>query len=397
MKIFFEVKTSRYKVELWSYVIFYFLTMLFYFLFRLPIINLAVNIFGLLLITMNYSGSIKKKFFAVAAIYSINMVCDTISAFTFSNYTIGQDISEIFQIFTLLLIIICQLIIIKLVPKKSKIEFVAPYWWILFLIPLNSIIMLFFLLYRNINDRILIVVESIGILFVNIIVFNLYNALFETYIQLLEKGDLKQQLDIYAHQLEIIMQTQNRIRSLQHDMKHHTKELYSMANNNNNKEMMSYLDSMTEFLENPDEYAYSENKEVDSVLNYMLQKANTVLKQVNAKVCIPKNLKISTFNLNIILGNLLENAIEAASKSEDKILDIKIKMEKEILFINISNSFSGNIEKKNDKFITTKPNKEYHGIGLENVKKIVEIYDGEMDVIFENNFFEVMIMLYIEK
>jgi len=61
-----------------------------------------------------------------------------------------------------------------------------------------------------------------------------------------------------------------------------------------------------------------------------------------------------SFDINIILGNLLENAIEAARQTEEKKLTVAIREEKGVLKIHIENSYNGILQQKGTKFLTTK-------------------------------------------
>ena len=98
---------------------------------------------------------------------------------------------------------------------------------------------------------------------------------------------------------------------------------------------------------------------------------------------------------NVILGNLLDNAIEAAQNSKEKYLGIDIRTKRGLLFITIENSYDGSIQLHKNEIVTSRKNKESHGIGLKNVKMIVEEQGGEMQVIWVNNRFVVKVMLYL--
>ncbi|MDD3360912.1 MAG: ATP-binding protein [Hespellia sp.] len=208
----------------------------------------------------------------------------------------------------------------------------------------------------------------------------------------------EKQVRQYSNQLDIMMQTENKIRALQHDMKHHLIELLSLAReSNNNLNIEEYILNMKEFISNHREYTHSGNKDVDSVLNYMIQQAEQKLKKVEYKISIPEELDMRSFDLNMILGNLLENAIEAAVNSTEKELSITIDYKKGILFLEVWNSYNGKIIKRNGHYMTTKENIASHGIGLENVKKVVENHNGTMDVLYDKNTFDIKIMLYTFK
>ena len=84
--------------------------------------------------------------------------------------------------------------------------------------------------------------------------------------------------------------------------------------------------------------------------------------------------------MNVILGNLLENAIFAAEKSEEKWIDISIYVDKGVFHATIKNTYNGELISKNEKLLTTKSNPNEHGIGLENVNKIVGKYNGVLKI-----------------
>lgn len=106
---------------------------------------------------------------------------------------------------------------------------------------------------------------------------------------------------------------------------------------------------------NPKEYSTTGNQEIDGVLNYMLQKANKTLNQVDVQINIPKDLYFNNFNICVILGNLVDNAVREASKSKEKLLTIKMQIKQEVLLIFIENSYSGKILEKRNGLQTTQP------------------------------------------
>lgn len=79
-----------------------------------------------------------------------------------------------------------------------------------------------------------------------------------------------------------------------------------------------------------------------------------------------------SFCLCTIFSNVLSNAIEAASKSENKSLEVKCGYKDNKIVIAVENDYDGNIKMKNGKYISNKKNTDYHGNGLINVKRSVE-------------------------
>ena len=212
-----------------------------------------------------------------------------------------------------------------------------------------------------------------------------------------ENDIYRQQTYAYRNQLDVIMESQGRIRALRHDMKNHILALQMLLQKKDWEEACRYVDAMQDFMANPSEYSTTGNESVDSLLNYKLQRANEILEMVEARVSIPEKLILHTFDLNVVLGNLLDNAIEAAGRTEEKRLKVMIKLEKGVLFINIRNSCQGIADGKPQRLETTKEDASNHGIGLGNVRRIVEKYQGEMELLCENGSMDTDIIMYIKE
>ena len=180
-------------------------------------------------------------------------------------------------------------------------------------------------------------------------------------------------------------------------MKNHILALQILVQRKEVEETNKYLDSMKNFMTNPEEYVKTGNDAVDSLLNYKIQKANEVLNVVETKISIPEQLRLRSFDLNVLLGNLLDNAIDASMQTEDKKLKITIKLDKGILFLNICNSCQMIADEKKNFWETTKEDKANHGIGLKNVRRIVEKYHGDITFFYENNIIQTDVMMYVKE
>ena len=80
-----------------------------------------------------------------------------------------------------------------------------------------------------------------------------------------------------------------------------------------------------------------------------------------------------------VIGNLLDNAVEAVSKrKDDKYISLSMKFQKGSLLITLKNSFDGILKMKNDRYLTTKNDPKQHGIGLQSIETVIRKYNGEM-------------------
>ena len=201
----------------------------------------------------------------------------------------------------------------------------------------------------------------------------------------------------YRNQIDVMQESWKRIRSLRHDLKHHICELKYLAVHEDISKIMVYLDNMEKQMVNEDEYVCSGISDVDSTLNYLLQYARQNLDDVRVKMVLPEELDIHEFTLNVILGNLLDNAIHAAKQSKRKYLNIFIREKQGLLYIQIENSYCGALQMKKNRLLSTKVEADKHGIGLNNVKKIVKEKEGDIDISWDKEVFCVKVILIVEK
>lgn len=162
-----------------------------------------------------------------------------------------------------------------------------------------------------------------------------------------------------------------------------------------NIEALDYLKDTFNNISETEEYAKSGNMGLDSILNYKIQTAKNQEIDVALILQIPEKLNIRPFDMVTIIGNLLDNAIEATSKLvEDRKIDINIKYDRNILYVSIRNPFKGELAFVKSSFKTKKDDEEKHGFGLESIRKTIEKYNGAMNISHENNLFIVNILLY---
>ena len=365
-----------------------------YLAFHMVWVNIVCNLAGIGLIVLTYTKSIKMILFVTGSAYIINMGCSTISILPCVNYRDGLGFNQIYEVLDVFLILICELLAEKILDVHRKTENIRNLS--LGLVPLCSIGILCAMIYTESSTETGLVIASIGLILVNFFTFYLYNILSDSFLHQYENKMMRQAIQSYSNQLDLMLQGEEKVKALRHDMKHHMNELKILAAKNENRAIEKYIDNMGEFISNPNEIVSSGNLEIDSVMNYMLIRAKQELRTVNINVRLPKAVSHS-FDINVILGNLLENGIEAARQTTEKRLDVNIELRQGVLRIQIENSYNGKLEKRQQKLITTKREKEPHGIGLENVRKIVEKHDGIMEICPDGGVFRVLLILYMSE
>lgn len=174
-----------------------------------------------------------------------------------------------------------------------------------------------------------------------------------------------------------------------HDYKHNIANLITLADNNNLDGIKAYLQSENKLLTKKLFYYKTGNDTVDTILNIKQRTAEDkgIAFIINAE--IPEKCPVSSAHFASVLGNLLDNAIEASIDEELPFIEVKIKPVKSYLMIVISNKCT----RSNIKLETTKSDKQLHGIGINSVKQTVKEYKGTFLTDHTDGIFNAEIMI----
>lgn len=393
MDVFFpvdDIEEKSLKIGLGIYCL---LTTAMYSIFGISVPYEICNYLGIAGLTYFYQELWKKRLWVSLVLFSLDMANSMIVLFVFGDIAKFQQ-----PAIQALLMLICTTMIshISYPPEVKEIAFDRKQTLLLLVIPAMSVVVLSVLMLGE-PPKVSAILINGCMLMINISIFYLYNIMIENYIHSRNNDAYRQQTYAYQNQLEVIMESQNRVRALRHDMKNHILALQVLVQRKEIEETNQYLDSMKNFMTNPEEYVKTGNDTVDSLLNYKIQKANEVLNVVETKISIPEQLRLRSFDLNVLLGNLLDNAIDASMQTEEKKLKIMIKLDKGILFLNICNSCQRIADGRRAFLETTKGDKANHGIGLKNVRRIVEKYHGELTFFYGDDSAETDVMMYVKE
>ncbi|HCY33790.1 MAG TPA: hypothetical protein DHU76_01285 [Ruminococcus sp.] len=342
-------------------------------------LNILTNIIPLIALSFLYESKVTSKLFVALAFYVVNMLADgivyTIILITKVNFIIMSS-----GIATVLITFLIELIFEYIWKKRAYHEIDKLYLATILTVPIGSILVGILTMYQYSIKTITVAFILISF---NLLIFYMYDSLQKNYEVIYEKKLLEQAVKAQHSELELLQESQNRIRYLQHDFKNHLISIVNYAKKADNQGLIHYIEDGLGFLSFHQQFVDTGNSEIDSILNYKLQEMKNKNVHLKCSITIPKDLKINVFDLNIILGNLLNNAIEAIEKAERKYFFINIYFEKNILFIHIKNTYDGNIIKEKETLMTTKEEKQLHGLGLKSVSSILEKYDG--DIIYDYN------------
>ncbi len=157
------------------------------------------------------------------------------------------------------------------------------------------------------------------------------------------------------------------------------------------------MDKLLGKFDNPAGVCNSGNIIIDSIINYKHLVAEKYKVPFHLDINIPPQLELDTTVISVILGNILDNAIEACEEKTNVDRYIKIHMHylNESLFMRIQNPFVHEVHTNlYGEICSTKTDKQPHGMGLRNIKKIIDECDGLSDISYSNSLFQIEIVLF---
>lgn len=402
MAIFFDRSETDKRMELISYIMYYFVNSLLFIAFHNPALNVASNLVMFFLLTYNYESTLKTRLIATVSTYTVLMTMETVVVlimeyFNISVITQDKDMAVISGMISIkIMSYIVMLFISNFKMVRNNINVSYLHWLSIFVIPAGTLVSALMLITEVHSENIPGMLVSIVILFViNVFVFYFYDALMRSYDEKMDKVLLQQQNSAYLKQLEIINQSQENLRVLRHDIKNHVMSLKSLIEREDCKGVSDYLDTLTDYINYSGEYSKTGNAEIDSIINYKMDKAKIYGIKTEISLSIPEKLNIRPFDLSVVFGNLLDNAIEGASRSKtEKIVKVSAELENNVLYMNIANSYDGRLSYKNGKLETTNEDRQRHGLGLVSVRRSLENYNGTMSIRHSKDMFYVDVLIY---
>ncbi len=246
-----------------------------------------------------------------------------------------------------------------------------------------------------------------SLIFVFAIGYTLWNDMVQGYSYgILFAEQNRQMSKQLAMQVSYSQQIQEQIesnRKLNHDFRHHLRVLNTIAQESNDKNILNYLKEIDSFVQTnipTTPISFCNHPTVDALLRYYYSFAKENQIEISLQIAIPENLPLSDIELCSILGNLLENAIEACLRQSDppRSITLKTHENKFTFFLLIENTYNGRLEKQNDRFISQKNRTHSRfGIGIESVRGILNRYHGTMDIYPEQLLFKIGITIPLSK
>ncbi|SHO52998.1 Sensor_kinase_SpoOB-type, alpha-helical domain [Anaerocolumna xylanovorans DSM 12503] len=236
------------------------------------------------------------------------------------------------------------------------------------------------------------------IFLINILLIVLILSIYEKIVDSLQEAALKQlqqqKYELTQSYYDELSEKSTQLMSLRHDFKNHLGIIAGRLEQKDYSEALTYLEKITDATKSAGDLVITNNATISAILQSKKVECERKGIRFTYTAAFEKIYKLTDMDFTIMLGNILDNAIEALeAKIADKYLTVSIAQAGTYLVIQCENPYLAKPLKKNGYLVTSKKDKEFHGIGLLNVSEVCEKYNGEFHYTYDNSIFKVKILL----
>lgn len=211
---------------------------------------------------------------------------------------------------------------------------------------------------------------------------------------MVDKKIARFQSDLVSKYYDEVEVTYRKMRGWRHDYHNHIQVLKANLILGQYEQALDYLDRLEKDLSLVETFLKTGNVMVDAILNSKISLIKEKKIAVDATAIVPQDIAISGIDLSVLIGNLLDNAMEGCMRipqEEERFIRIYIDIVKKQLYISVTNSTSGKVKKVGERFLSDKQGA--HGFGLLRIDNIVAKYHGYLNRQAENGVFATEVML----
>ena len=364
-------------------------------------VNIYMTFLNVILIFLiaiyGYNSKGKQKYFLLVIFCAVWSLVEIFVFFMLSNLHIKQENMNLLGIVISKILMIICVYFVSICWSKKRGEFIPNNFYLyLLLVPVGSIYIAISEFYARSNNLSEILIISILLIF-NVVIFELYIKMNEIFMYEKEKA-------VYAQQIEIIAGNtveQKKIMEEFHEEKHNLINelivLKEIIKRDDKDLVILELDKIINNCHNVETVSNSGNSTIDAIINFKYAVATEYGIEFCLKIFIPDKLPVEQCDIGVVLGNAIDNAIEAVKicKRSEKIIEISMGVKKEAWIMVIKNPYEHEINKDRDeRIMSTKKEEKYkHGYGLKSIMRIADKYQGEVIIDTENDVFSLTVIL----
>lgn len=368
------------------------------------VIRLMLSIgLALSVLYIMYNGSFMNKLIIVAFMNIACIVAEltaNIILILIIGYSSDREFFVLGYVLTKIIYFLLTRIVILVNKNKNNIETQYKSFFSILVVPITSIVLLVSI-YMMKPVKVFEVYDIIiyaSAMIINYITVVQYDSLQRLMYLDIRNRILEKQSEYYVSQNIQMQELWDKIRNIRHNMKNeYVMNKVLLADGKYGELMKRYDDIISEIKEDKN-IANSGNVYIDAIINHKAMEIQNVGGKINCKAAVPPDLNFNKEDMVLILGNMLDNVKDAFMEEglENKECELVVIYDAPNFVILARNPYIGE-RKKNERneYITTKSNKDIHGVGIVAIKRTVEKYKSYIIIKDENNMFEMRIIIEI--
>ncbi|WP_054939111.1 ATP-binding protein [Paenibacillus ihuae] len=355
---------------------------------------LAANVGLTILFSLLYRGEWIRQTYCVLFITALLVLSEAVMpyAYTDTGYVANLLLSK-------LLALSLVLLLLRTTKGDGHGRPAGGYLMVLLLCPVLSIFALFWLSespFFQVYPNLFPIVPTL-LLAINLLVFVLSDHALYVQSEKTRRQLLEQQNTYYVHQYLMTRDHQEEAFKFQHDFKNILLGLRAKLQSGDEHSSSAELDRLLGKLVHPPGGCDTGNPVIDSIVNYKKQTAAEQQIGFRLGLSIPPQLELDATVISVILGNALDNAIEACGEPSlpERYVSIEMNYLNDSLFIRIRNPFAHKIRTgSRGEISSTKAGPHPHGIGLQNIRQTVSEWGGLLEIAYDSGLFQLEIVLF---
>ena len=368
-----------------------------------------ISVVGIVAIaTKLYFKITYKKSFMLAFLFQSLVLAADYVTIVFNNSIQKEEIlqNQTTQPFLILLTKMVLFLLVVMIKNKlssSPLEVLEDATWLKFLFfPVFTICIIIALISKpelmvNENQEHIFWGFALGLVAMNLMLYYLLQDVAKSQRELQERRMFEREIDHKFSFYESMAESTKKQQALSHEYKNQLVCIGSLLHSGQYQKLEEYVEKITGVVHKELDFIDTNHVIVNAILNEKYAKA---LEEGIVMVYKINDLAGVTFedqDIALLLSNLLNNAMEACVKCmEEKVIQVKLILEDDNLVLSVKNTYNGHIVTSGEVYITTKKNKQDHGIGIKNSICVIEKYDGYYSISHNEKYFTFSCVLPIQ-
>ncbi len=296
------------------------------------------------------------------------------------------------------LIILIMILILKFGRHKLPLKHLGSVWGYVIFVLITSIVSIFLvldymhLILGNTTKQFVTLLAVSLIIVMNIMLFYIIDKINEHFETKHNLDTAKELIESQKATYKTLYENQQEIRKVRHDLKNSMVGILYELENKKTDDAISRMKGILELFEEQ-RFSFSGNNIIDTLMNFKKKEAANYNIQWEESIHLSESLNIDPIDFSVLLGNALDNAIEATAKqtTHPKTIFVSMAYKQENLLMVIKNPVDALIDTTN--LQSTKQNKTHHGFGILQMKQLAQKYNGEVFLECTNEQFKTSILI----